>query len=194
MAKQVFPHSKILMVEAQPEKEPVLKAACRSFHGSVEYVITLLGSDNREAAPFYQMQTPFGSTGSSLFEEQTSFERHVITLPMRQLDALLAERTRQRFQLVKLDVQGAELAVLSGALETLKTTEVVLLEVSFLEYNKAAPQFAEVIAFMKANGFVVFDILDCFRARQGVLFQGDLAFVREGSSLRPTGLIEFGNG
>lgn len=193
MAKSIFPRSNVLMIEAQPEKESALKAACRAFDGSVEYALALLGPGNREAVPFYQMSTPSGSTGSSLFEEQTSYERHMINLPMRQLDTLLAERPTQHFQFIKLDVQGAELEVLSGGTATLKATEAVLLEVSFLEYNKGAPQFAEVIAFMKANGFVVFDILDCFRAKMDVLFQGDILFVHTGSSLRPTGLIELGN-
>jgi hypothetical protein len=44
---------------------------------------------------------------------------------------------------------------------------------------------------MNAKGFVVFDILDCFRAKSDVLFQGDILFVRKDSSLRPAGLIEF---
>lgn len=192
MAKAVFPQSRVLMVEAQPEKDPVLKAACHAFDGSVEYAIALLGRDNREAAPFYQMRTPSGSTGSSLYEEQTSFERRVVTLPMRRLDDLLPTHTKRHFQLLKLDVQGAELEVLSGGLATLKAAEVVLLEASFLQYNKGAPFFDEVVAFMKANGYVVFDILDCFRENKDLLFQGDILFIQEGSSLRPAGFYEYG--
>ena len=192
MAKTVFPESKVLMVEAQPEKDPVLDATCKTFDGSVEYLIALLGQSNQKAAPFFQMHTPAGSTGSSLYEEQTSFERRMISLPMHRLDDLLAQRPPTRFPFIKLDVQGAELDVLRGGSKALNGAEAVLLEASLLEYNKGAPQFAEVVAFMNANGFVVFDILDCFRAKRDVLFQSDIMFVREGSSLRPSGLIELG--
>lgn len=192
VAKAVFPQSRVLMIEAQTEKATVLDAVCKAFDGSVEYRIALLGRRNQEEATYYQMITPWGSTGSSLYEEQTAFERRVITLPMRRLDDLLAAHPNQRFPFIKLDVQGAEVEVLSGGLETLKATEMVLLEASFLEYNKGAPQFAEVVAFMNANGFVVFDILDCFRAKQAVLFQSDILFVRKDSPLRPTGLVESG--
>lgn len=191
MAKVVFPQSRVLMIEAQPEKESLLKATCNKFGGSVEFMIALLGRTNREAVPFYQMRTPTNSTGSSLYEEQTSFERRTITLPMHRLDDMLAKRPPMRFPFIKLDVQGAEIEVLSGGLETLQAAEVVLLEASFLEYNKGAPQFAEVVAFMNANRFVVFDVLDCFRAKRDVLFQGDILFVRKDSSLRPAGVIEF---
>lgn len=190
VAKMVFPQSRVFMVEAQPEKDTALKAACNPFGDSVDYVIALLGSDNREAVPFYQMCTPYGSRGSSLFEEQTVFERSMIPLPMHRLDDLLAQRPATRFPFIKLDVQGAEMDVLRGGPTALNNAEAVLLEVSFLEYNKGAPQFAEVVAFMSAKGFVVFDILDCFRTKRDVLFQSDILFVRNDSSLRPTGLIE----
>ena len=190
MAKTVFPESKVLMVEAQPEKEPILNAACKTYNGSVEYLIALLGQSNQEAAPFFQMHTPFGSTGSSLYEEQTSFERRMVLLPMHRLDDLLALRPSTCFSFIKLDVQGAEMDVLSGGSKTLNDAEAVLLEVSFLEYNKGAPQFADVIAFMNTKGFVVFDILDCFRAKKDILFQGDILFMRKDSPLRPIGLIE----
>lgn len=189
-AKTVFPKAKVLMVEAQSDKDSYLKAACNGFAGSVEYVIALLGRDNREAVSFYQMSTPFGSTGSSLYEEQTAFDRQIVTLPMCRLDDFLAAHSDSHFQLIKLDVQGAELDVLSGGQKTLQAAEIVLLEASFIQYNKGAPLFDEVIAFMKADGFVVFDILDCFRAKQDILFQGDILFVRKDSPLRPAGLFK----
>lgn len=192
IAKTVFPQSKVLMVEAQPEKEPVLEAACNAFDGSVEYLIALLGRSNGEAVSFFQVRHPSGSTtGSTLYEEQTSFKRRTITLPMHRLDDLLAKRPPMRFPFIKLDVQGAELDVLLGGPKALHDAEAVLLEAGFLEYNKGAPQFAEVVAFMDANGFVVFDILDCFRTTRDVLFQGDILFVRKDSPLRPAGMIEF---
>src|SRR2546422_465251 len=86
---------------------------------------------------------------------------------------------------LKLDVQGYELEVLRGAERTLTATDVVLMEVSLLQYNAGAPLFAEVTAFMKAIGFVVYDICGQLRrAADEALFQADLLFVREDSTLR----------
>lgn len=65
------------------------------------------------------------------------------------LDGLLARRGRKKeFQLVKLDVQGAELAVLGGAGDMLKSNKVLMLEVPVAgALYQGAPNFAEYIAF-----------------------------------------------
>ena len=57
-------------------------------------------------------------------------------------------------------MQGAELEVLKGGLETLKTVTAVLMEVPFFGiYNAGAPGFLQHVAFMRRQGFVPYDIL-----------------------------------
>ena len=51
--------------------------------------------------------------------------------------------------LLKIDVQGAELDVLSGAERVLQNCEAVILEVSFFEFQKGIPQFYNIIDYMK---------------------------------------------
>ena len=48
--------------------------------------------------------------------------------------------------LIKVDVQGAELDVLRGAIETLNETELVILEVSMFEFMVNLPQFYDVVS------------------------------------------------
>jgi FkbM family methyltransferase len=186
LAKAVFPEARVLMIEAQPDKAARLAEACAPYGGSVEHCIALLGAENRPAVPFYQMQTPYGSTGSSIYEEQTTFNRKVVSLPMHRLDDVLASRAEERYGLVKLDVQGAELDILRGAPRTLRDAEAIVLEAALLPFNKGAPLFDEVVSFMKTLGLVAFDILEHYRVSSGVLLQCDVMFLREGSGLRPT--------
>jgi len=54
---------------------------------------------------------------------------------------------------IKLDVQGAELQALRGARRILKSAKTVLTEVSFVPLYKDSPLFPEVDAFMKEAGF-----------------------------------------
>jgi len=54
---------------------------------------------------------------------------------------------------LKIDVQGAELLVLQGATERLKDVLVVHTEVEFLPMYKGQPLFADVDAFLRAQGF-----------------------------------------
>ena len=87
--------------------------------------------------------------------------------------------------LIKVDVQGAELDVLGGALETLNETELVILEVSMFQLMKDAPQFYDVVVYMKNLGFVVYDIFgESFRPLDGALGQIDMAFVKENGRFR----------
>lgn len=54
---------------------------------------------------------------------------------------------------IKLDVQGAELMALSGADTVLENVQLVMLEVAFVPYYADCPLFAEVDAFMTDRGF-----------------------------------------
>ena len=55
--------------------------------------------------------------------------------------------------LLKADVQGAELQVLSCATRTLQETEIVILEVSLLAAMIGGPELSDVICRMKDLGF-----------------------------------------
>lgn len=54
---------------------------------------------------------------------------------------------------LKIDTQGSELDILEGALETLKFTSLVELEVEFSPIYQDQPLFADVDVFMRSQGF-----------------------------------------
>ncbi|MCB9866036.1 MAG: FkbM family methyltransferase [Phycisphaerales bacterium] len=54
---------------------------------------------------------------------------------------------------IKLDVQGAELMALDGATQILAHVRVVMLEVAFVPYYAACPLDTDVHAYMRARGF-----------------------------------------
>jgi hypothetical protein len=60
-ARQIFPDSYILMVDALAEKERALADACRVI-GNADYLITLLGAQEGYAAPFFVVDTVLGPT------------------------------------------------------------------------------------------------------------------------------------
>lgn len=59
----------------------------------------------------------------------------------------------KRVDIVKLDVQGAELQALEGASKVLESAKLVYLEVSFVPIYRNCPLFGEVDAFMIKRGY-----------------------------------------
>jgi hypothetical protein len=79
--------------------------------------------------------------------------------------------------------------VLAGASRVLENTEIVVMEVSILEYNKGAPDFRRIIGTLADLGFVVLDLVDPSRDPRGQLEQADMVFIRTDSRFRPTGIF-----
>ena len=71
------------------------------------------------------------------------------------LDAWARRSGVDRIDVLKLDVQGAELAVLRGAGALLDAVRALDLEVEFNPIYRAQPLFADVDAFLRARGFVL---------------------------------------
>jgi FkbM family methyltransferase len=107
------------------------------------------------------------------------------SVPVVRLDDIAHERDLVGPFVVKVDVEGAELDVLSGAVEVLRGTELVLLEVSLFELIPGAPQLHDVVSWMHDHGFVVADFYDAHnRLLDGALARMDVAFVQEGGRFR----------
>jgi len=119
-----------------------------------------------------------------MFRERTAFFRE--TPPTRQraqtLDGFLQRSGwLAPFELVKLDVQGAELAILAGGPTVLANAEFVLMEMPFAsQYNSGAPSFAEYVTFMDRAGFVPFHLPELHRSA-GLVVQIDIVWTRRGS-------------
>lgn len=175
---RIFPESRYFLVDADPANGKSLAKVCSSLPQS-SFSISLLGREPRSDVRFYQM-----GTGSSVLSEKTAIDRNELSLPMTMLDELIKASEFERV-LLKLDVQGYELEVLLGATGLLSKAEVVILECSLIQYNDDAPLLADVVEFMRSRGFVVYDFCgQARRASDGVLFQIDVAFVKEISNMR----------
>lgn len=109
------------------------------------------------------------------------------SVPMVTVDQLIAEvRTRRsvRSSLIKIDVDGPEIAVLQGSDRSLaEGNDIYLLEAALLDTDRG--RIGEIVNHMTDRGFEIFDIIEpLFRPCDQVLWQMDLIFVPIDSSYR----------
>jgi len=170
------PEVSVLMIEGQKSKEERLKEMVASSPNHLAYEMALLGASDDVEVNFVQMET-----GSSVFEESSYFARTRTKEKLTRLDTLLNRHGDFKdADTLKLDTQGYELEIMKGAENLLESVQVVMLEVSLVAVNKGAPLIAEVMAFMTSHHFRLFDICSLIRRKDGVLWQVDLLFIRDG--------------
>jgi FkbM family methyltransferase len=95
------------------------------------------------------------STGNSLYDEHSSTPFTKRTITTKPLQDIVPDQT---YELIKMDVQGAELEIIEGSLELFQKTKFVQLECPVHNNNKGAPLFEHYINYMANSNFKVFDI------------------------------------
>jgi FkbM family methyltransferase len=104
-------------------------------------------------------------------------EGEPIDVPMRRLDTMLASEHLDGPVLLKLDVQGAETAVLAGAPETLRAVEALVVEVAFESSYEGQPLFPELHRVLDAGGWAQVRPLD-WRVEGGRIVEADFLYRR----------------
>eukprot|EP00559_Dactyliosolen_fragilissimus_P008314 CAMPEP_0184860968 /NCGR_PEP_ID=MMETSP0580-20130426/5748_1 /TAXON_ID=1118495 /ORGANISM="Dactyliosolen fragilissimus" /LENGTH=345 /DNA_ID=CAMNT_0027358269 /DNA_START=41 /DNA_END=1078 /DNA_ORIENTATION=+ len=145
------------MIEASPQHTKTLEQVKRQFEPHVNYQIEVLSGKDNDQVEFYG----FGGTGDSMFKENTKFykDEKPIIRNTTKLDTIL-KNEMEYVDILKLDVQGAELRVLSGASDTLKRATFVQMEVSIVEYNQGGACWFELDALLREHGFYLYDLGD----------------------------------
>ena len=90
------------------------------------------------------------------------------------LDEFVHEQSTGPVDFIKLDIQGAELEALQGAVGVLKNVVFIICEVEFVPLYKGQPLFGEVDAFLRSHGFVFHKFLGgSGRTVKPLIFNGD---------------------
>jgi len=178
MCKDVWPGASVCMFEPQPDKKARLEELCRSLPGLTLRAALLSDASGQE------VDFNLAETGSSALSLRSKPGAPQIRLRTQTLSEAVGGTQFARPDLIKVDVQGAEIKVLEGGQDVLAAAEVVMLEVSLIEEYSGGPLFADVIAYMAQRGLVVHDICTIFRNRVSQsMNEADVIFVRRGSSL-----------
>ena len=131
------------------------------------------------------------------FPDATRFDTiDVQQVEAETLDNLLSARAIHDVDFLKVDTQGSELFVLEGAASALASTMTgVEVEVEFTPIYQGQPLFADVDAFLRNLGYLLFDLRPCYWKRaagraiggpRGQIIWADALYLKAMPALRAT--------
>lgn len=153
-AKEIWPKSEFFLLEAMGEVEPIYKESGHRYH------LGVLSDTDGKTVEFYQNLEHPG--GNSYYRENPEHspaatmlfsENHKVIKKTSTLDSIRVKNGWPYPDMIKIDVQGAELDVLSGARDTLSHCKDVVIEIQNVEYNIGGADRQKVIDFMTEMGF-----------------------------------------
>ena len=164
--KYYYPTSDVLMIEANTEKESVLKEIGN-------YKIAVLGKTDDEEVNYYKCLDGV-PTGNGIYPENTDYKFEPEKRKAITLSTLLG--SDDGFDLIKMDVQGAERDIIQGSLPIMANTKFLLLELQTVQYTKGTPRFSEMVAYLHDLGFEFVDIFD-LKYDRDCLIEMDCLFI-----------------
>jgi FkbM family methyltransferase len=106
------------------------------------------------------------------------------SVPVETVDRVVASRRLSGPFALKLDTHGHEIAVLTGAAETLRRTELLVIETYNFQLTPDCLRFHELCLWLEQRGFRCCDLADPMRRpSDGAFWQMDLAFAPVNSPL-----------
>ena len=161
-----------------------IELAGKNFERNNIHNVSLIGkaiSDKSGSAPFHvssgnpadaEPDWNYGNKSSSLLypEKHTTISDfikfdHSTTVETITLDEFCKQNDIRLIDFIHMDVQGAELKVLRGAANSLRSIKAIWLEVSTVDLYKDQPLADEIDSFMQQHGFVM--VKDCLYGISG---------------------------
>jgi FkbM family methyltransferase len=167
--KKHFPDARYILVEAQAAHAPALDRLKRAS-GNIDYVIA--AASDRVGSVFFAAGDLFGGVASH------EPRQDMVEVPAITVDALLRDRGLPPPYLLKLDTHGFEVPILEGAAESLRQTQLVVVEAYNFRIENESLLFHEMCGYMGGKGFRCIDLCDpMHRPKDGALWQFDLFFL-----------------
>jgi FkbM family methyltransferase len=153
-AQDIWPESEIVLFDATDAFETLY------IESGLQYFVGALSNESGKQIKFYQNNDNFA--GNSYYKENSKYspaaeylfnDKSIVEMTTTTLDDLVKYKMLNKPQLIKIDVQGAELDVLIGATESLKSCEHLIVELRDVEYNIGSPEKEVVIEYLASQGF-----------------------------------------
>jgi FkbM family methyltransferase len=179
----IFPGCKVIAIEPNPHIQEELKRNLSVITPSPR-ILQMAVAEKPGQMNFNIWGDPLNATSASLQDHVRGDAENKVTVAVDTLDNIVTKYNVTP-ELVKLDLQGAELRALNGASTLLKSVEMFLVEFGCLNayVDRATPR--QLLDLFYDNDYCLYDIVEChYRPYDGALTGGDFIFVKNSSQLR----------
>jgi FkbM family methyltransferase len=167
-----YPYAFYYLIEAQQPHQESLEVF-KKRHKHSNYIIAAAGSSIGEI--YFDNSDLFGGLASDI-----SIGANCIKVPLTTIDAEVEKYQLGASFLIKLDTHGYEVPILEGAKETLKKTNLVIIETYNFQIAKDSLRFWEMCAYMEKLGFLPIDMVDfIYRKKDNIFWQMDIFFIKK---------------
>ncbi len=176
-----FPDHKIIVFEPVTENFNAIKKRF-PFFTNIEFIRHAAGNENTEkqiniaGRPTSSSLLPLSADpDSKVFNESNLGKSGVETVTIVRLDDFLA-KSQDEIGIMKIDVQGYEMDVLEGAENTLKRTDIVVLEANNHDGYKGSAKYYDIDRYLRERNFTLYDILPSI-VENGRLKEWDMIYM-----------------
>ncbi len=177
--RSVFPAATIHAFEVLPDR---LAQLHRKFDGDPRVHIHPVALGDADGELTFHV-TANRDSSSALRPGEVSKARHgdavAVTKTLTVRQSRLDDAIDGDVDLIKLDLQGYELAALRGGERLLQRTRLVLCEVEFVPLYEGQPLFGDIAAHLRSRGLRLHNLYDLWTLETGQLTSGEALFVNE---------------
>lgn len=181
-AASLFPGAQFVLLEPNPAIQHIIQENISHIKPTPWIVQAALGAVPGKAS-LNLWRSEEADPGASLLNHVSGPASQSVDVDVTTVDAICKERNLVP-DLIKLDLQGGELAALQGAIEALKHCECLVIEFSCLNayIDRTTPR--DLLDFMGDYDYRLYDIVGLAdRPYDGALMGGDFIFVKNASPL-----------
>ena len=179
-ARCFYPKANIFSFEPDPETFKTLVKNTQKFSNISAYNYAFGNEDGM--IEFNKNSYHHSSSILKLHKENTDFPGGNITtikVDIFCLDTKIVDFAIQKPALLKLDVQGFELQVLKGGVNSLSEFKYILLEASLDTLYEDQPDFSQINNFLEQNGFYLYKMMDFNMGKNLNYIEADFLYIRK---------------
>jgi FkbM family methyltransferase len=153
-ARKIWDNSDIYAFDVIEEAEKLYKSQ------NIKYNIGVLSDSDNKMIKFYENKN--NPAGNSYYKEIGHPKSHIVypeenhsmKIAMT-LETIVKKNNYNLPDLVKIDVQGAELDILKGGMNIINHAKYLIIELQHVEYNRGAPLANTTIDFLNKSGWEI---------------------------------------